>query len=93
MDRDQFSKRVEQCSAPWFNVPRVPVVGIEHPCLISDIGRAIDTLGGPEPTSKVISFFLDHPFSRLMIFSLFGEHQRLLKQISTCILEIQIQSP
>ncbi|KAL8720698.1 MAG: hypothetical protein Q9225_002491 [Loekoesia sp. 1 TL-2023] len=54
MDRDQFSKRVEHCSALWFNVPRVTIVGIEHPYLISDIERAIDSLGGLQKTSKLI---------------------------------------
>ncbi|KAL9028667.1 MAG: hypothetical protein Q9196_003001 [Gyalolechia fulgens] len=57
MDSDHLSKDLENGSAPWLNVPLVPVVGIEHPCLITDIGRAIDTLGGPEATSKPIASF------------------------------------
>ena len=60
MDLDSPSKEVEHRNAPWFNVPRVPVIGIEHPYLISDIGKAIQTLGGSELSSKVLPIFLDH---------------------------------
>ncbi|KAI4128311.1 MAG: hypothetical protein LQ338_002810 [Usnochroma carphineum] len=41
-------------SAPWFTLPRVPIVGIEHPYMISDIGKAVDTLGGPLKTSTLV---------------------------------------
>ncbi|KAL9004787.1 MAG: hypothetical protein Q9188_002401 [Gyalolechia gomerana] len=54
MDTGHLSKGLENRSAPWLNVPCVPVIGIEHPCLITDIGRAIGTLGGPEATSELI---------------------------------------
>ncbi|KAI4179270.1 MAG: hypothetical protein L6R41_007936 [Letrouitia leprolyta] len=54
MGSNQLSKDLESRSAPWLSVPHVPVVGIEHPCLITDIGRALGTLGGPDATSKLI---------------------------------------
>ncbi|KAL8936826.1 MAG: hypothetical protein Q9216_004727 [Gyalolechia sp. 2 TL-2023] len=54
MDFNQLSTNIESRSAPWHNVPRVPVVGIEHPCLLTDLGRAMDTLGGPKAISKLI---------------------------------------
>ncbi|KAI4289200.1 MAG: hypothetical protein L6R35_001540 [Caloplaca aegaea] len=48
-------------SAPWSIIPRVSVVGVEHPYLISDMGRAIDTLGGSLKTSQVKpSFSVSH---------------------------------
>ncbi|KAL8669705.1 MAG: hypothetical protein Q9168_005716 [Polycauliona sp. 1 TL-2023] len=32
-------------SAPWLTIPRVSVVGIEHPFLITNITKAVDSLG------------------------------------------------
>lgn len=53
MESDQLSEDLESRSAPWLSVPPVPLVGIEHPCLITDIGRAVGTLGGSDATSKI----------------------------------------
>ncbi|KAL8838617.1 MAG: hypothetical protein Q9170_002063 [Blastenia crenularia] len=54
MESNHLSEGAQNRDAPWFKVPNVPVVGIEHPCLISNIGKAIDTLGGQELTSALI---------------------------------------
>lgn len=40
-------------SAPWLTIPRIPVVGVEHPFLITDINRAIDSLGGSSKIETV----------------------------------------
>ncbi|KAL8922469.1 MAG: hypothetical protein Q9208_005191 [Pyrenodesmia sp. 3 TL-2023] len=49
---------IENQSAQWFHLPDVPLVGVEHPYMISDIRRAIDTLGGPLKATKVKQFSL-----------------------------------
>ncbi|KAI4087518.1 MAG: hypothetical protein LQ344_006713 [Seirophora lacunosa] len=49
-----FNVDVENQSAPWSTIPRVSIVGIEHPYMISDIGRAINTLGGSPKTSQLV---------------------------------------
>ncbi|KAL8725775.1 MAG: hypothetical protein Q9166_007140 [cf. Caloplaca sp. 2 TL-2023] len=41
-------------SAPWLSIPRVTVVGVEHPFLITNIVRAIDTLGGSQKVEKLV---------------------------------------
>lgn len=40
-------------SAPWLNVPRVSIVGVEHPFLITDITKAVDSLGSSSKVEKV----------------------------------------
>ncbi|KAL9599910.1 MAG: hypothetical protein Q9219_003543 [cf. Caloplaca sp. 3 TL-2023] len=54
MDPQLSNEPSESRSAPWSTVPQVPVVGIEHPCAIRNLGRAIDTLGGSEAVSELI---------------------------------------
>ncbi|KAL8736624.1 MAG: hypothetical protein Q9181_002301 [Wetmoreana brouardii] len=49
----QPSQDGEDRSAPWFNVPDVPLVSVEHPCLVSNTARAIETLGGARNMSKL----------------------------------------
>ena len=41
-------------SAPWFAVPQTLLVGIEHPCMISNMDKAVATLGGEKMLQKVI---------------------------------------
>lgn len=57
----QSNKDAENQSAPWFHLPDVPLVGVEHPYMISNIGRAIESLGGPLKVTKVKPFSLS-PF-------------------------------
>ncbi|KAL8952261.1 MAG: hypothetical protein Q9222_001825 [Ikaeria aurantiellina] len=46
-------EKVDDGSAPWFAIPSVPVVGIEHPCMLTDAGRAVDSLGGQSKLGEV----------------------------------------
>lgn len=39
-------------SAPWLQVPTVPVLSIEHPCIVRNADRAIHMLGGPEEIAQ-----------------------------------------
>lgn len=39
-------------AAPWIKVPRVPVVSVEHPFIIKNIDKGIETLGGNKSISK-----------------------------------------
>ncbi|KAL8639743.1 MAG: hypothetical protein Q9228_003256 [Teloschistes exilis] len=41
-------------SAPWYNLPEVPIVAVEHPCLISNFPRAVESLGGSENLPKLV---------------------------------------
>ncbi|KAL8798957.1 MAG: hypothetical protein Q9182_006255 [Xanthomendoza sp. 2 TL-2023] len=52
--RDRYNDAVNNRSAPWFPIPPTPVVGVEHPCLITNIAKAIDTLGGPSKLEKLV---------------------------------------
>ena len=40
-------------SAPQYGIPRVVLVGIEHPCIIRNKDRGIQTLGGLREMVKV----------------------------------------
>lgn len=39
-------------SAPWLQVSTVPVLSIEHPCIVQNVDRAIHMLGGPEEIAQ-----------------------------------------
>jgi hypothetical protein len=39
-------------SAPWYGVPSNTLVSIEHPCVVKDPDKAIETLGGTTEISK-----------------------------------------
>ncbi|KAL8872876.1 MAG: hypothetical protein Q9174_001571 [Haloplaca sp. 1 TL-2023] len=41
-------------SAPWFEVPDLPIVGLEHPCMISNLTKAVGTVGGLQNISNLI---------------------------------------
>ncbi|SLM35004.1 Transcription factor IIIC, subunit 5 [Lasallia pustulata] len=60
-------------AAPWYNVPQRAIVNVEHICIIQNVERAIDTLGGiakvqqllgDEGTSPVAQLYL-HPGDRM----------------------------
>lgn len=40
-------------SAPWYTVPPQDIVSVEHPCVVKNIDKAIDTLQGYAAVSKV----------------------------------------
>lgn len=43
-------------SAPWSNVPGLKIVDVEHPFLIKNIHKAMETLGGHRNISAVRPF-------------------------------------
>jgi general transcription factor 3C polypeptide 5 (transcription factor C subunit 1) len=62
-------------SAPWFRIPNVRAVSVEHPCLVKNVDKAIKMLGGgkaiktflhQDHTEKPInlSFHPDDPFNK-----------------------------
>ncbi|KAL8682684.1 MAG: hypothetical protein Q9186_001280 [Xanthomendoza sp. 1 TL-2023] len=51
--RDRYNDAANP-SAPWYTIPPTLVVGVEHPCLITKIAKAIDTLGGPSTLEKLV---------------------------------------
>jgi hypothetical protein len=49
--------------APWYNVPNKPVVSIEHPYIIKNIDKGLDTLGDTnqlQAVSRSIILFSEH---------------------------------
>ena len=40
-------------SAPRFDIPDLPIVGLEHPCVISNLTKAVGTVGGLQSISNV----------------------------------------
>jgi hypothetical protein len=40
-------------SAPWFLVPSRPVVSVEHPFIVKDVAKAVESLGGSKAVGKV----------------------------------------
>ncbi|KAL8767550.1 MAG: hypothetical protein Q9209_005967 [Squamulea sp. 1 TL-2023] len=41
-------------SAPWLTIPHVPIVGVEHPFLVTTILKAVDTLGSSSGLEKLV---------------------------------------
>lgn len=39
--------------APWYNVPSKPIVSVEHPFIIKNINKGIESLGGPHKLQRV----------------------------------------
>lgn len=33
--------------APWYSVPKQPIVSVEHPFIIKDVDKGLATLGSP----------------------------------------------
>lgn len=79
-------------SAPWFTIPHVPIVGVEHPCLITNVAKAVDTLGGPYGMGKVRRISLDFLMTHLTGLSSWVTYQQLWKPTCICILAIGTQS-
>ncbi|KAL8689807.1 MAG: hypothetical protein Q9218_004601 [Villophora microphyllina] len=53
-------------SAPAYNLPGVPIVAVEHPCLISNFPRAIESLGGSQFLPKLVDE--SSPFAEARLF-------------------------
>ena len=41
--------------APAYHIPSAPVIGIEHPCIIRNKDRGIQSLGGLSQLQKVVT--------------------------------------
>ena len=39
--------------APWYSVPRQPIVIVEHPFIIKDVDKGLATLGSPGKLGEV----------------------------------------
>jgi len=59
-DHDQQAKTTYQTrsqthshTAPWSNVAQLKIVDVEHPFIIQNIQKGIETLGGRNSISKV----------------------------------------
>ena len=39
--------------APWYSVPRQPIVSVEHPFIIKDVDKGLATLGSPSKLGEV----------------------------------------
>jgi len=40
-------------SAPWYLVPSRPIVSVEHPFIVKDVAKAVESLGGSKAVGKV----------------------------------------
>lgn len=87
------NEKVDNQSAPWSIIPRVSIVGVEHPYLISDMGRAIDTLGGSVKTSQVKPSFSVSHLPVLLFLSLSEKLRRLSKPIYIFTRETVLLNP
>ena len=39
--------------APWFTVPKQPIVNVEHPFIIRNVDKGLATLGSPHKLQEV----------------------------------------
>lgn len=39
--------------APWYNVPKQPIVSVEHPFIVKDVDKGLATLGSPSKLEEV----------------------------------------
>ncbi|EFR00921.1 hypothetical protein MGYG_03924 [Nannizzia gypsea CBS 118893] len=54
-------------SAPWYTVPSQDIVSVEHPCVVKNIDKAIDTLQGHAAISEMLdSSNRDSPLSLML---------------------------
>lgn len=40
--------------APWYNVPKKPIVSVEHPFIIKDVDKGLATLGTPSKLEELV---------------------------------------
>lgn len=45
-------------SAPWYKIPNVQVVSVEHPCVVRNVDKAVQTLGGDQAIKTFLRY--DH---------------------------------
>lgn len=54
----QTSRQAIPHVAPWYNVPQKAVVSVEHICIIRNVEKAIETLGGTAKVQQVRLLYL-----------------------------------
>ncbi|MCJ1390218.1 tau 95 subunit of transcription factor TFIIIC [Xylographa bjoerkii] len=60
-------------SAPWYSVPTTSIACVEHPFIIHNVAKAVDSLGGPLMVAKLVhsstadqkAFLSLHPYDRM----------------------------
>ena len=56
-DKRTVSKDHKRSSyAPWYTIPRQPIVSVEHPFIIRDVDKGLATLGSPRKLQEVSPF-------------------------------------
>ncbi|KIX08946.1 uncharacterized protein Z518_00024 [Rhinocladiella mackenziei CBS 650.93] len=48
-------------AAPWYPVPAVPVLSVEHPCIVQNPGRALRMIGGSREVAQGLEMNSDKP--------------------------------
>lgn len=46
LDHEKNTYPSRSSHAPWYNVPQRSVVSVEHPFIIRNVGKAVESLGG-----------------------------------------------
>jgi hypothetical protein len=52
-------------TAPWYFVPRNRIVSVEHPFIVKNVPRALQTLGGPLKVGRVCVRWTKNPLVEL----------------------------
>ncbi|MCJ1380782.1 tau 95 subunit of transcription factor TFIIIC [Xylographa soralifera] len=60
-------------SAPWYSVPTSIIASVEHPFIVHNVAKAVDSLGGPVMLAKLVhastaeqkAFLSLHPYDRM----------------------------
>ena len=55
-------------AAPWYSIPPGELVSVEHPCIVRNVDKAVETLQGPQGISAVGYDLSAFPFALLMLF-------------------------
>lgn len=66
--------------APWYNVPKQPIVSVEHPFIIKDIDKGLATLGSPSRLGGV-----SHPRFNRQQHLMFASWSKKMAPSPVCI--------
>lgn len=53
LDHEKNTYPSRSSHAPWYNVPQRSVVSVEHPFIIRNVGKAVESLGGSSKMQDV----------------------------------------
>ncbi|EXJ93626.1 hypothetical protein A1O1_02018 [Capronia coronata CBS 617.96] len=48
-------------TAPWYPVPNTPIISVEHPCIVRNVDKAVEMLGGPKEIAQCLTVNTDRP--------------------------------